>query len=646
MARLRRLIPFLVLLAAATTVASDAPATARPEDLISFLNQTVLWYRQLAPLQQLVNEPSDAVFLNDDRQIADQVVRLSFDFARTEAQLLAAQKTGDSAEAPDATSPERQTLIARAEKSQEQVARVEAQLESLKQQLNTASGRKRKVLEASIAETEDELALLKARQDVLQSMIQFASGVSTSRGGAKGLAAQIEDLARTVPAAQVAKPGTADNQTPPPATQTAMAAQADKRTESSGLFGLIAEVFEYRRKLGLLDTSLRLTDSLMDASKSVRAPVVTQLRELTQRSDELANQSPSQDADALDQQRKEVQKLTGQYKQLTAAVLPLGKQTILLDVYRRNISNWQNLVQGQYSERLKALLVRLGILAGIILGILAASEIWRRFTFRYVQDGRRRHQFLVLRRIIVIPLLVVIIVVTFANGLGSVTLFAGLSTAGLAVALQNLIQALVGYFVLIGKLGVRVGDRIQVGGVTGDVIDIGLVRLHLVEMSTGPGSRPTGRVVAFSNAVVFQPDSGFYKQIPGTNFIWHEVSLIVDKETDYRQVEERMMQAVNRIFKDYKEKMELQRRSMERAIHGLSVEPLRPEGRLNLTPNGTQVVVRYPVEVEDGAAIDDRIARAVLDATGREPSVETASHAPEGNAAEQETQASAANQRQ
>jgi small-conductance mechanosensitive channel len=273
------------------------------------------------------------------------------------------------------------------------------------------------------------------------------------------------------------------------------------------------------------------------------------------------------------------------------------------------------------------------MLAGVILLILAVSDIWRRFTFRYIQDSRRRHQFLILRRIIVIPLIIVVIVVAFANGLGSVTLFAGLSTAGLAVALQNLIQSVVGYFVLIGKYGVRVGDRVQVAGVTGDVIDIGLARLHLVEVSSGPGSRPTGRVVAFSNAVVFQPDSGFFKQIPGTNFVWHEVSLTLGRDSDYRQVEERMLQAVNRIFGDYQEKMESQRSSMERAVQGLSVKPLHPESRLNLTPTGTQVVVRYPVEVGDSAEIDDRIAREVLDATGKEPKVQAALSVP-GNAAD------------
>ena len=61
------------------------------EDIVPFLNQTIVWSRQLSAEQQLVGEPSDALFLHDSRQVADQIVRLAFDFARARAQALASQ---------------------------------------------------------------------------------------------------------------------------------------------------------------------------------------------------------------------------------------------------------------------------------------------------------------------------------------------------------------------------------------------------------------------------------------------------------------------------------------------------------------------------------------------------------------------------
>src|SRR5258707_7484466 len=111
----------------------------------------------------------------------------------------------------------------------------------------------------------------------------------------------------------------------------------------------------------------------------------------------------------------------------------------------------------------------------------------------------------------------VILVLAFATQLGSAVTFAGLLTAGVAVALQNVIVSIVGYFFLIGKYGIRVGDRVQLGSRTGEVVDIGLVRFHLMELSGGVAdSEPTGRIVAFSYSLVFQATSRLLKQITST----------------------------------------------------------------------------------------------------------------------------------
>jgi small-conductance mechanosensitive channel len=601
---------------------ASTPVTSRPDEIISFLNQTIVWYRVLSGQQQLVDEPSDAIFFSDNRQIADQAVRLAFEYARAESQQLNSASAGEEAHAAPASS-QYQNLVNIAEKTRKEISDEEKELEGLKQQLSNATGKKRTLLEAAVAESEDELELLKARNQTIQDMFQFTSGMN-AYSGSKGFQVQIEELARTVPAAasESKQPSTSATSAATESTSAAVATSGDEKAESSGLLGLLADVFEHRRQLRLLDASLRMTDSLADVSKALRAPLVSRMRELTQRSDELANAPQSQDPAELARQQAELKDITRQYKQLSAAILPLGKQNLLFDLYKRNVSNWQNGVQIRYAEALKLLTLRLGTLLGVLAVVLGGSYIWRRATFRYVQDSRKRHQFLVLRRVIVLPLIAIIMVVAFANGLGSITTFAGLLTAGLAVALQNLILSIVGYFFLIGKYGVRVGDRVQIAGITGDVIDIGLVRLHMVETSSPSGTQPSGRVVAISNNVVFQPN-GIFKQIPGTNFVWHEVSLVVSAGSDYRQMEKTMLQAVNRIFENYRDRIESQRRSMERTVHGLSVDEMHPESRLDLSQTGTQIIVRYPVVMESATEIDDRVAREILDATGRKPEVQT-----------------------
>jgi hypothetical protein len=131
-------------------------------------------------------------------------------------------------------------------------------------------------------------------------------------------------------------------------------------------------------------------------------------------------------------------------------------------------------------------------------------------------------------------------------------------------------------------------------------------------------------VVAFPNSVVFQSNSGLFKQIPGTNFVWHEMTLTLSPDSDYSAVEERVHEAVEAAFSDYREEMERQHRQMQRTLTSASVSTLWPRSRLHLTPLGLQVIIRFPVYVKHAAEIDNRLTRELLKALDREPTVATA----------------------
>jgi small-conductance mechanosensitive channel len=600
--------------------AAQPAAAESPGDIISFLNQTIVWSRQLTAEQQLVNEPSDALFLNDSRQLANQVVRLAFDYARARAQALANQGEGGASQ-PQAAPSQYQRLIDAATKADQQVKSLQKELDGFHQQLLSATGRKRTTLLAVISETEGELELFQTRRDTLRNMLQFATTTTSSGVGSGNLPSQVEELARTLPAASASgKEGAEANPAPGNSASPTAVASRERKEAPTGILSLATDLFSLRRKIRALDDNLRQTDALVQSARNLRAPLVAKVRELTQKGDDVAGQPDSQDPKVLAQQRKDLDSLTAQFKQVSASFLPLGKQNILLDVYKRGTTNWRNAVESQYQAELKGLLLRLGAL-GLILGVvLGVSELWKRATFRYITDTRRRYQFLLIRRIVLWSLIAIIVATAFASELGAITTFAGLMTAGIAVALQNVILSIAGYFFLIGKYGVRVGDRVNINGVTGDVVDIGLVRLQLMEMTNGPAPLPTGRVVAFSNAVVFQAGSGMFKQIPGTNFLWHEITLTLDPKTNYRQVEQHMMEAVNKVFAEYRDKMELQRRNVERSLNS-TLAAFSPESRLHLTQTSLEVVIRYPVELSNAGEIDNRVTRAILEALELDPNL-------------------------
>jgi small-conductance mechanosensitive channel len=450
-------------------------------------------------------------------------------------------------------------------------------------------------------------------------MLQFATGAATSGLGSGSLLSQVEELARAIPAANNSKEAETSAAAANAATPAAVAAR-DRKESPTGILSLATDLLALRRKLRTLDENLRQTDLLTQSSKTLRAPLVARIRELTQQGDQLAGQPDSQDPVALARQRKDLDALTAQFKQVSASLLPLGKQTILLDVYKRTANNWRNAVQSEYEAEWKGLLLRLVGLALILGVLLGVSELWRRATFRYITDVRRRYQFLLMRRIVLWSLIAIIVATAFASELGAITTFAGLLTAGIAVALQNVILSIAGYFFLIGRYGVRVGDRVNIAGVTGDVVDIGLVRLQLMELTPGPAPRPTGRVVAFSNAVVFQAGSGMFKQIPGTSFVWHEITLTLDPKSNYRHVEKSILEAVNKVYSQYRDKMEMQRQNVERSLNS-TLSSFRPESRLHLTQTALEVVVRYPVEMSDSGEVDDRMTRGILDVIESDPSL-------------------------
>jgi small-conductance mechanosensitive channel len=168
---------------------------------------------------------------------------------------------------------------------------------------------------------------------------------------------------------------------------------------------------------------------------------------------------------------------------------------------------------------------------------------------------------------------------------------------------------------------VKVGDRVTIGGITGDVVEVGILRLYLAELAGKPTDlHPTGRIVVFSNSVLFQP-SAFYKQMPGANYVWHEVAFTLSPEMDVRAAEKRLVGAVERVYEGYKG--ELRRGQI---LGGVRVEEkeLRPEGRLRFSDAGVELVVRYPVEIREAAEADDRVTRELLAAIDEEPKLKLA----------------------
>lgn len=560
------------------------------------------------------------LYFSNDRQTAGEVFSLAFQYARAEAQLIA--KTGDRTDhsaiaspSPTAagTIPGRQGLEARKQAAEQAQKLAGQKLKALQQMLASAHGQERRKLLSEVAAAKSEYSLADARADAFESIVRFetANSIGTGHQGA-GLLSEIDELQHSVPeVGSKSRVRSASSTTP----------KALRHAEPSGIIRLAQDLLVLDRKTDVLTNTIALTQSLADTATQLRAPLISELGQIQQRGSELAAESGTTNLAHLQAQQQAFDALLRRHKLLVAAVLPLTEESVALHSYIESLKRWRNSIGRQSDLEFKSLIIRLSVLVFGLAVLFIATLLWRTITFRYVKDIRRRHQFLQARRLVLAVGVLLILMFNFASELGALATVVGFAAAGIALALQNVLLSIAGYFFLIGKYGISVGDRVELAGVTGDVVDIGLVKLSLMELSgAGNDRQPSGRVVVFSNAIVFQPNGNFFKQAQGTNFIWYEVSLTLAPDCDYRLAEERLLEAVDEVFARYRDSIERQYREIEKNFH-MTVEMPRPQSRMELSREGLMVVIRYPVETANAARTADEVNRRLLDAISREPTL-------------------------
>jgi hypothetical protein len=449
------------------------------------------------------------------------------------------------------------------------------------------------------------------------------NGADSGGSATSALRAQIDAMALALPAtadSPAQAPAPANSSTPsaahPPAAAGSIglpvAPVSSAEGSRFGIWDIAANVFKLSEKMSALDTVDRSTQALQNGYAQIRAKIAAQMHALSARGDSLMAQADAADNATLDGLHTQLDALASQFKQASAMLIPLSKQTTLLKQYRHNLKNWHDAVKSQSRDALRALGIRLGILLLILGVVFALAEAWHRAVLKYVQDTRRRYQLLLLRKIALWSLVVLIIGFTFASELGSIVTFAGLITAGLAVAMQSVLVSIVGYFFLIGKYGLRVGDRVQIGEVNGEIIELGMVRMYLMEFAGQGSASPTGRVAAFPNSVVFQVSAGLFKQIPGVNFSWHDITLSIPAGVGDSGIKEKLFAAANEALADYREEIQRQTVEMQRTTLSNVGGDALPTVQLTYSAKGVDAHVRYPVHLPHAAEIDERMSKALL----------------------------------
>ena len=471
-------------------------------EVIGYLLQSVNWYRHAYAERQVANEPADFMFLDDNQAIERQIVKLSFEFAKADAvvETSAASLHGGTT-STDPPPADLAHFIELRKRNDEVSQQAEGEIKNLDKRLHTANGADRGKLKAAEEDAQTRLHLLDAVAKGLNDLVAFVQNPSEAQAQRGHLDSTIDDLAQSIPEM--------NGESVPSATARLQEANSRIATSDAGMLALVSNVSAMSRKLHVVDEKIRLTNNLTLSAENLRIPLAAFVTRLIQSVAIIDLQTS--DLPSLREQKSHLDAVTLELKGLSPAIVALDKQKVLLVEYKSNVLRLRTDVAGQYRQAWKELMIRLLVVALIIGLLLAIGHVSRRLALRRVQDPNRQRLTAMIHQFLTLLAIAVVILFVLASDLKSVATYFGLLSAGLLLALQNVIPASLGALVLVGKRGIKIGDRVQVSGITGDVINMGLLQFQLREFDLQK-QRFTGHVATFSNSLVFlSPAIGLLK---------------------------------------------------------------------------------------------------------------------------------------
>ena len=187
----------------------------------------------------------------------------------------------------------------------------------------------------------------------------------------------------------------------------------------------------------------------------------------------------------------------------------------------------------------------------------------------------------------------------------------GLATAGLTVALKDFVVSFCGWFVLMGRNGIRVGDWVEVNGVRGEVMEIGLLRTVLLETGNWTeAGHPTGRQVAFLNS--FAVEGYYFNFTTSGQWLWDEFQVIVPSGENPYPLIEKIRAIVAEETREYAQTAEKEWKRVT-SRYGVGAFSALPSVNVQPTGSGVQVMVRYMTRANERSEVRQRLNLAVVD---------------------------------
>ncbi|HEX8789877.1 MAG TPA: mechanosensitive ion channel domain-containing protein [Polyangiaceae bacterium] len=259
----------------------------------------------------------------------------------------------------------------------------------------------------------------------------------------------------------------------------------------------------------------------------------------------------------------------------------------------------------------------------VILACLALQAVVRRVLARTVDDGSTRLQANKAVGYGLWLLAIVVLVKTWLPGDGSgMATYLGLLSAGVAIALQAPVTNLVAWIYIVLRRPFGIGSRIQIGRLTGDVVDIRPFRFLVLEVGNWVrDEQSTGRVVRVPNSFVFSSTIANYDDAFG--YVWNEIEVIVTAESNWRSaktaLEKILLEHAEKLAPDVTTRIRLASESMH-----IRLGKLTPVVWTSMVDSGVCLTMRYLCKPRERRSSQSVMLESVLDVVGAMPDVDLA----------------------